>query len=110
MFRTLEVGPQGSVKELRGADHARPAAPDHIVWIDLEAQTPEELAVLGERFMFHPLELEDCAHFDQRPKVESYEDHLFVVTHGYRFAADDGNSIEALELHSFVGANYLVTV
>lgn len=110
MFRTLEVGPQGPVKESQGEGAVRPPAPDHIIWIDLEAQSPEELAVLGERFKFHPLALEDCAHFDQRPKVETYLDHLFVVTHGYRFRADDGNSIESLELHSFVGANYLVTV
>lgn len=110
MFRTLEVGPQGSVRESRSAEHVRPPAADHIAWIDLEAQSPEDLALLSERFKFHPLELEDCAHFDQRPKVESYEDHLFVVTHGYRFSADDGDSIQALELHYFIGSNYLVTV
>lgn len=110
MFRTLTVGLQGSATESRGAEYARPPAADHVAWIDLEAQSPEELALLGERFKFHPLALEDCAHFDQRPKVESYEDHLFVVTHGYRFSADDGDSIDALELHCFLGADYLVTV
>jgi magnesium transporter len=110
MFRTLEVGPQGPVAEFRGREHVRRPAPGHILWIDLEAQEHEDLALLGERFAFHPLELEDCAHFDQRPKVETYDDHLFVVTHGYRFSADDHDAIESLELHSFFGADYLVTV
>ncbi|HEV7282540.1 MAG TPA: magnesium/cobalt transporter CorA [Pirellulaceae bacterium] len=110
MFRTLEVGPQGPVNEYRGGEKVRPTAPDHVVWIDVEAHAPEDLALLGERFGFHPLALEDCAHFDQRPKVETYDDYLFVVTHGYRFSADDRDSIEGLELHSFVGVNYLVTV
>jgi len=45
-----------------GRELAGPGAP---IWLDLDP-TPEDLGFLRERFRFHPLALEDCAHEDQR--------------------------------------------
>ena len=42
--------------------------------------TPDVLAEIGEKFGLHPLALEDVANVTQRPKVEAYEKHLFIVT------------------------------
>lgn len=76
-------------------------------WIDIEAQTPEDMAWLGENFRFHPLALEDCLHLDQRPKMEEYEDSLFIVVHAFSTAAGE---LEVHELHTFVMSKLLVTV
>jgi magnesium transporter len=79
------------------------------VWIDVENQTREDLDLLGERFGFHPLALEDCEHLDQLPKVEEYGDHLFLVIHSFTC---DGipSEVDVHELHIFFGRNFMVTV
>jgi magnesium transporter len=79
-------------------------------WIDLSAQDDAQLELLRERFDFHPLAIEDCAHFDQRPKVEEYGSYLFVVIQGFGCPNGKVDELEVLELHAFVGTNYLVTV
>jgi len=78
------------------------------LWIDM-APTPEDLAFLAERFQFHPLALEDCAHEDQRVKFEQFGDHLFMVIHRMMPAPDD-SEIWPRELHAFLTTEALVTV
>jgi len=78
------------------------------IWIDLPP-SPEGLAFLAERFRFHPLALEDCAHEDQRVKFEQFGDHLFLVVHRLMPAPDDSKLL-AFELHAFLTADALVTV
>src|SRR5690348_13621822 len=85
MFRVLDVKRDGTVEESSGEARVYPPGdgPNEpaVRWVDLEAQDAPSLALLGERFGFHPLTLEDCAHFDQRAKVEEYGSYLFIVTH-----------------------------
>jgi magnesium transporter len=51
-----------------------------IRWIELNGLGDvEALQALGDRYNLHPLTLEDALHTGQRPKVEDYEKHLFVV-------------------------------
>jgi len=84
------------------------ADPGALVWIDC-TPTPENLAWLGERFGFHPLALEDCAHEDQRPKFEEYPGNLFAVIHRIAKAPDDSGLLSH-ELHAFLTPEALVTV
>lgn len=79
-------------------------------WIDLEDPTHEELEGLRDRFGFHPLAIEDCRNLDQRPKCESYGETLFLVTQSFRCPTEDPGEIELLELHAFLGNDFLVTV
>ena len=88
-----------------GRELAGPGAP---IWLDLDP-TPEDLGFLRERFRFHPLALEDCAHEDQRTKFEQFGDHLFLVVHRLMPAADDSELL-AKELHAFLTPDALVTV
>lgn len=88
-----------------GQELAGPGAP---LWLDL-APSPESLAFLAERFQFHPLALDDCAHEDQRVKFEQYGDHLFMVVHRMMPAPDD-SEIWPRELHAFLTPEALVTV
>jgi magnesium transporter len=79
-----------------------------LAWFDLISPTPEDLAFLARRFHFHPLAIEDCAHFDQRPKYEEYADHLFVVLHGLRRCPE--HRVAVYELHCFLARDAVVTV
>lgn len=53
--------------------------PDMGVWVDIESPTAEDLALLGARFGFHPLAIEDCVHPQKRAKFERFPSHGFLV-------------------------------
>jgi magnesium transporter len=110
MLRTLIVGPDGPARVVDGPDEAKPPADGEIRWIDLSKQDEAQLATLQQRFGFHPLTIEDCLHFDQRPKIEEYGGYLFVVVHSFYSGSGDICDLAPLELHAFLGKGYLVTV
>ncbi len=85
-------------------DHAGPK------WIDVLEPTEELLARLGQRFGLHKLALEDCMHLDQRPKLEDYATHQFLVLQGFSCGADSIADITLHEVHFFLGKDWLVTV
>ncbi|MBL9216110.1 MAG: magnesium/cobalt transporter CorA [Opitutaceae bacterium] len=79
-----------------------------IVWVDLDNPTDEEIkAVLDSLFHFHPLAIEDCITPSSLPKIEDYEDYLFMVTHAVDFNRQD--KFATTELDLFLGKEYLVT-
>ena len=79
-----------------------------IVWVDLDQPTPEEIkTVLEGVFAFHPLAIEDCVTPSSLPKIEDYEDYLFMVTHAVDFTRQD--KFASTELDLFLGKEYLVT-
>ncbi len=77
-------------------------------WIDLEDPTSESLGWLERTYQFHPLALEDCSHANQRPKLEEYPGHLFLVLHGLCPCAKEGFRI--FEFHAFLTAHVVVSV
>ena len=79
-----------------------------ILWVDLENPTDEEIkAILEGVFQFHPLAIEDCVTPSSLPKIEDYEDYLFIVMHAVDFSRTDKFATSELDL--FLGKDYLVT-
>jgi magnesium transporter len=79
-----------------------------LLWVDLDNATPEEnKAILEGVFQFHPLAIEDCVAPNSLPKVEDYEDYLFIVTHAVDFTRTE--KFNTTELDLFLGRDYLVT-
>jgi magnesium transporter len=76
-------------------------------WLDLHNPDEAEFRLLSEVFGFHPLALEDSRHFGQRPKLEEYEDFLFLVLYG---AAPPPDEDRLVEVHCFYSERFLVTV
>src|SRR4051812_44326934 len=77
-------------------------------WINIERPRALEQAWLEERFEFHSLDYEDVRSRNQRPKVDEYDDYLFIVLHFPRY--DKAVSrLNAAEVDIFVGADYLIT-
>jgi magnesium transporter len=74
-------------------------------WLDLHQPDADDIETIGDIFGFHPLALEDSAHFDQRPKIDSYDDYAFLVVYGATHDADG-----LVEVHCFTSEHYLVTV
>ena len=79
-----------------------------LLWVDMDNPTPEEIKTILEGvFQFHPLAIEDCVQPNSLPKVEDYEDYLFIVTHAVDFSRTD--KFNTTELDLFLGKDYLVT-
>jgi magnesium transporter len=84
-------------------------ANDEFFWLDLTAPSNEEVERLRELFGFHPLALEDALHFGQRPKLDDYQDYVFLVFYGaHDGAAGDGDLLH--EVLMFISGSYLVTL
>ncbi len=77
------------------------------IWIDVEDPDAGQIAQIQTLFPFHPLALEDVYHAMQRPKLEEYDEHIFLVAFGIR--ADEGIQFTPLEVDFFLGEGYLVT-
>jgi magnesium transporter len=79
-----------------------------VLWVDLENPTDAEIkTVLGEVFQFHPLAIEDCVTPSALPKLEDYDDYLFLVMHAVDFTRTE--KFNTTELDFFIGKDYLVT-
>ena len=74
---------------------------------DVSTLTPEEVATIAEEFDLHPLAVEDAVHARQRPKVEVYDTHLFVVFDQLDHVNDQ---LEATQIACFVGERYVLTL
>jgi len=82
---------------------------DGLRWINIERPGPVDRAWLEEHFEFHPLAYEDVASRNQRPKVDEFADHLFIVLHFPVFDSAVGR-LNAGELDIFIGQDFLITL
>src|SRR5689334_19083006 len=78
-------------------------------WINIERPRSVDMAWLEEHFEFHPLDYEDVRSRNQRPKVDEYDDYLFIVLHFPRYDKTVSR-LNAAEADIFVGADYLITL
>jgi magnesium transporter len=79
-----------------------------LIWVDLSQPTPEEAKmILEDVFSFHPLAIEDAMSDTRYPKVEDYEDYLYLVMHAVAFSRED--QFRTSELDFFIGKTFLVT-
>ena len=73
---------------------------NRLIWVDLVDPTPEDFACVQEEFELHPLAMEDASKHEQRPKLEQYPTHAFVVAY----------SKQQAEVDLFIGKDWLVSV
>jgi magnesium transporter len=83
--------------------------PGKFVWIGLYEPTEEEFDSLRREFGLHPLAVEDAIHAHQRPKLELYEEMVFLVLKTARYV-DPTEVIELGEVLVFLGEDFLITV
>jgi magnesium transporter len=102
-----------------------PVAPEHalraaaglggFVWLGLYEPTEDELTAISERYGLHPLAVEDAVYAHQRPKLEHYDDALFMVLKTARYVEHEqltatSEVVDTGEVMVFLGANYVITV
>lgn len=77
------------------------------VWIGIADPTPAELRTLQDTYKLHPLAVEDALKADQLPKVDVYDDQLFVVA---RTAHLIDSKISHGETAIFIGHSHIISV
>ncbi len=83
---------------------------DRLTWVYIEKPAQAEVDFLARHFpQFHPLNLDDVLSHIQRPKVDEYEDHLFLVLH-FPVFHKEARITAPSEVDIFVGEDYMVTV
>ncbi|MER5933133.1 magnesium/cobalt transporter CorA [Streptomyces sp. NPDC002054] len=89
-------------------DEAR-ATGDAFLWVGMYEPTEKEFDHVSREFGLHPLAVEDALTAHQRPKLEVYDDSMFVVLKPVLYD-DDTDTVSAGELMVFVGDSFVVTV
>ena len=79
------------------------------VWAeaDIRTMTPDDIATIAEEFGLHPLAVEDATSPRQRPKLEEYDRHLFVVVHELQ---PQNGQLEPAQIACFIGARYVLAL
>ncbi|MDB4953825.1 MAG: Magnesium and cobalt transport protein CorA [Myxococcales bacterium] len=85
----------------RAIDHKVP------IWVELEAKTPETDDFLANELKLHPLTIEDIWNDRTFPKLDDFDNYLYVIIHGVRTAKD--SPLELVELDVVIGPHYVVT-
>jgi magnesium transporter len=80
-----------------------------VVWLDLEAPSPADLELIADEFGLNPLAVEDATHERQRPKLDHYDDHVFISLYDVHLD-ETSNQLQASELAVFAAEHYLITV
>jgi magnesium transporter len=85
------------------------------VWLGLYEPTEEELESIAERYGLHPLAVEDAVYAHQRPKLERYDEDLFMVLKTATYVEHDrltatSEVVDTGEVMVFLGPNYVITV
>lgn len=81
---------------------------DSITWININGLNHiDEIEKIGAHYNLHPLVLEDIVNTSQRPKIDEYEDYIFVSLKMLYYDADENITIEQVSF--ILGKNYVLT-
>jgi magnesium transporter len=91
------------------APNVEEIAAEGLRWVKLDSPGAPEQAWLEENFDFHALDIEDVLSRNQRPKIDKYDDYLFIVLNFPVFDSARGR-LGSGELDLFVGPGFLITI
>jgi len=77
------------------------------VWVDLERRSPDAEALLADTVKLHPLTIEDIWASRSRPKIDDFDEYLYVIVHGIGAANHD--KLQTVEIDIVIGPNWLIT-
>lgn len=80
-----------------------------LTWVNIVNPTQEDVAYLRKHYNFHPLDLEDVLSQNERPKIDEYDDYLFIVMH-FPVFDPQRQLTRSCEVDFFIGAGYLITI
>lgn len=83
--------------------------PSKVNWLNVDGLTDVELLrKIGEKFHIHPLALEDVLNTTQRPKIERFTDHFFIVSEMIYF--NEAEELDFEQVSLFLGESFVLTI
>ena len=84
---------------------------DEFFWLDLTDPAADDIKAMGEALNLHPVAVEDTIEFGQRPKLDSYGEHVLFVFYTVRKGRDGSEEVfEPVEVHIYVSGSFVITV
>jgi magnesium transporter len=80
------------------------------LWLDIDSPGDADFKLLKDVFNLHPLAIEDARKFDQRPKVDEYDDFTALVVFGAVDDTERRTGLRPIEVHCFYSPKWLITV
>jgi magnesium transporter len=93
----------------QAAEQAKRAGSGEFVWIGIHEPGPGDLDQLARLFGLHELAVEDAQMAHQRPKIEEYAEHAFIVLKTAHYH-EDREEVHFGEIHMFAAPGYVITV
>jgi magnesium transporter len=90
----------GQPREIDPGEISTMVESPNLLWVDVREPSEDDLDRLQQEFSLHPLAMEDVREHHQRPKLEKYPTHAFIVVY----------SAELQEVNIFVGPTWVITV
>ena len=81
-----------------------------MLWVDITQPEDTDIDLMTNVFDLHPLTIEDCIMPNARPKVEKFDNYLFLNTFALEAHLDEEEEIKTVELDFCLGKNFLLTV
>src|SRR5206468_835249 len=81
---------------------------DEFFWLDLSDPDQQTVELVGEILNLHPLAIEDSQKFGQRPKMDSFGEHLMLVYYGA--ALGEGGEPALIEVHVHISGSFVVSI
>ena len=82
---------------------------EKLTWYNLIRPTQEQLTALQQQYGFHELDIEDCLSEHERPKIDEYDEYIFIVLH-IPYHVPETKRILKEEVNIFLGTNYVITL
>ena len=80
-----------------------------LTWINVERPTARDIDYLAHSYLFHPFDLEDCISRIELPKIDEYENYLFLVLH-FPVFNKEARVTTPSQVSVFIGSDYVVSV
>jgi len=108
MLTIRRAGAKGSEEISREAALKILPLGDASLWFHFDSPSEEELRFLQQNFNIHHLTIEDIVNQNQRPKIEPFEDYVYLAVHLLRREARW--QVEPSELDLLIGRGWLISV
>ena len=80
-----------------------------LLWVYLERPTREKMDIVSKKFPIHELNIEDCLSKNQLPKIDRYDDHIFVILQ-FPNSLKERGAPSFTQLSLFIGKDYLISI
>ena len=78
-------------------------------WIYIEQPTREKMDLVSKKYSLHELNIEDCLSKNQLPKIDRYDDHVFIILQ-FPTTQKEKTSPRFSQLSLFIGKNFLISI